>query len=138
MTEYEIVQLYIDVATKQDAIWAIFFSVHLALFGGIIYVDRPLRRGEKCFAVLGYLIFAILNFSTVRGGQKILENLLSDAALIKASAASSGKTIGHLDYLLNSSDFLYREPVTIGIHVIVAAFAIGAIIFDRPRRLQTN
>jgi len=66
MTEYQIIDLYLNVSAKQDALWAVFFSVHMAIFGGIIYVDRPLKRTEKTFAIVAYLVFGGMNFVALR------------------------------------------------------------------------
>ncbi|MEO0785941.1 MAG: hypothetical protein AAFY10_09605, partial [Pseudomonadota bacterium] len=72
MTEYQIIDLHLELSTKQDALWAIFFSVHIAIFGGIIYVDRPLRRSEKVFAIIAYIVFAAMNFVALRAGQRLM------------------------------------------------------------------
>lgn len=62
MTAYEIIQLLIAFENRLDVQWGVFITVHLALFGGIIYIDRPLRRGEKVAAMLIYLGFATINY----------------------------------------------------------------------------
>lgn len=128
MTEYQIVDLFLNVSTKQDALWAIFFSVHMAIFGGIIYVDRPLRRAEKIFAIAAYSVFAFMNFAGIRAGQRLMEALRSDLAVTNSSADSVSATSS----LFESANLLtkYQEPVTVWIHIVAALLVIGAIVFD--------
>lgn len=62
MTAYETIQLLIAFENRLDVQWGVFITVHLALFGGIIYIDRPLGRGEKVAAMAIYLGFAAINY----------------------------------------------------------------------------
>jgi len=61
MSAYESLDLYFSIANRIDLQWGLFITVHLALFGGIIYVDRPLRTLEKVGAILLYTGFATVN-----------------------------------------------------------------------------
>ena len=47
MTPYELLDLALSLSNRIDTHWTLFISVHLALIGGIIYVDRPLAKNEK-------------------------------------------------------------------------------------------
>ncbi|MEO0576913.1 MAG: hypothetical protein AAF004_15760 [Pseudomonadota bacterium] len=128
MTEYEIVDLFLSVSTKQDAIWAIFFSVHMAIFGGIVYVDRPLRRLEKIFAIGAYGVFAFMNFAAVRGGQRLMASLRSDLANTIPSTDAVSATASLFESTQQFAQ--YHEPVTIWIHTIAGLLVAGAILFD--------
>ena len=61
MNAYELLELANNVNNRIDVQLGLFITIHLALFGGIIYVDRPLRTVEKLFGILIYTGFAILN-----------------------------------------------------------------------------
>lgn len=133
MTAYELMDIYLSLTTKDDALWTIFFSVHIALFGGIIYVDRPLRRMEKTLAVFAYFIFALLNFFTLRNDQGIMESTVADLMVLQASPNGVNKTVDHIIEIYVTGQEQFMEPVTIGIHVLAGVLAIGAILFDRLR-----
>lgn len=62
MSSFELVQLLIAFQNRLDVQWGVFITVHLALFGGIIYIDRPLRVGEKLAAMVIYSGFAAINY----------------------------------------------------------------------------
>ena len=62
MTPYELLDLALSLSNRIDTHWTLFISVHLALIGGIIYVDRPLFRNEKIAAIIIYTGFALFNF----------------------------------------------------------------------------
>ena len=131
MSEFQILELLLSVSTKQDALWAIFFSVHMALFGGIIYVDRPLKGPEKLFAITAYLVFALMNFVALRAGQRIMTALRSDLATLYASPGNTSETASLFQ---TSNRFVsYLEPFTIGIHGTAILLVVGAILFDRAR-----
>lgn len=132
MSEYQIVDLFLNISTKQDALWAIFFSVHMAIFGGIIYVDRPLKRNEKVFAVAAYLVFAMMNFVSVSAGQRMMGALRSDLANIVADDTVMSETA--LLFETASRIEPYQQSITMGVHVLAALMAIGAIVFDRERK----
>ena len=135
MSEHEIVDLVLSVSTKQDALWAIFFSVHMAIFGGIIYVDRPLKRTEKLFAIIAYLVFALMNFAALRAGQRMLSALRADLMTLAATQETPSQTAS----LFEESNRLlaFQEPITVSIHVVAALLVIGAILFDRERASTT-
>lgn len=131
MREYEIIDLVLNLSTKQDALWAIFFSVHMAIFGGIIYVDRPLKRTEKLFAVVAYLIFGMMNFVALRAGQRLMNALRADLTNVSASRDAPSQTAQLFE--VSSRFFPYQEAMTSAIHLAAALLVIGAIVHDRAR-----
>ena len=62
MDPYQLLDLALSLSTRIDTHWALFISVHLALIGGIIYVDRPLTKKEKTGAIIIYSGFAVINY----------------------------------------------------------------------------
>jgi len=131
MREYEIIDLFLNLSTKQDALWAIFFSVHMALFGATIYINRPLRRTEKVFAIAAYLIFAMMNFVALRAGQRLMGSLRADLVTLSASSGTPSQTSALFE--ASSRFFPYQEAVTMVIHLVAAVLVIGAIVHDRAR-----
>ena len=66
MTPYELFDLMVSIANRLDIQWGLFITVHVAIFGGIIYVDRPLTRSEKVGALMVYTGFAVINYLITR------------------------------------------------------------------------
>ena len=62
MTPYELFDLMVSIANRLDIQWGLFITVHMAIFGGIIYVDRPLTRSEKVGALIIYTGFSVINY----------------------------------------------------------------------------
>ena len=54
MSPHELFDLSISIGNRLDIQWGLFITVHMAIFGGIIYVDRPLTRLEKVGALFIY------------------------------------------------------------------------------------
>lgn len=111
--------------------WAIFFSVHMAIFGGIIYVDRPLRVPEKLFAIAAYLVFAVMNFVALRAGQRIIGALRSDLTALHENPEDASQTASLFE---TSNRFVsVLETLTIGIHVTAIMLVVATILLDRSR-----
>lgn len=62
MSLFELIDLSQSIGFRIDAQWGFFLTVHMALFGGIIYVDRPLKKAEKSVAIVLYSGFALINY----------------------------------------------------------------------------
>ncbi len=131
MSEYQLIELLLNVSTKQDALWAIFFSVHMAIFGGIIYVDRPLRAAEKLFAIAAYLVFAVMNFVALRAGQRIIGALRSDLTTLYGSPEDASQTA--LLFETSNRFVSLLETLTIGIHLTAIMLVVATILLDRSR-----
>lgn len=138
MTEHQIIDLILVLSTKQDALWAIFFSVVMAIFGGIIYVDRPLKRAEKLFAIIAYLIFSVMNFVSLRAGQRLMDTLRSDLVDLKQSQGSQSQTAALME--TSSALMLFQQNLTLLVHLFAAVIVISAIALDGkfPLRRTTD
>ena len=86
MTLYQLLDLSLSLSNRIDTHWALFISVHLALVGGIIYVDRPLLAKEKIVAILVYSGFALLNYLLMRNQTYFLGSIYQQIASIKDQA----------------------------------------------------
>ncbi len=99
MTPYELLDLALSLSNRIDTHWALFISVHLALIGGIIYVDRPLSKREKALIGLAvavtvqcpYCIDAYTNSSLENGSN--MEQMTE--AMHLASAIRGGASLIH-------------------------------------------
>lgn len=106
------------------------------MFGGIIYIDRPLRRTEKVFAIAAYLIFAMMNLVALRAGQRLMESLRADLATVSASGGTPSQTSALFE--ASSRFFPYQEAITMVIHLVAAILVIGAIVHDRARPVEVE
>ena len=134
MSAYELVDIYLTISTKQDALWALFFSVHLALFGGIIYVDRPLKRLEKFFATIAYGVFALINFYTLKNGQQIIANTLLDLQSVDCAPSHCEHLANYFKAFVDGPHVLYQTQATLLIHFFAAVLAIIAVVTDQSLR----
>ena len=75
MTLYELIALSSSIGFRIDAQWGFFLTVHMALFGGIIYVDRPLRKTEKVIAIFLYSGFAFINYFVLSNQLALLQHI---------------------------------------------------------------
>ena len=62
MSIYELIELAYGINNRLDIQWGLFITVHMALFGGIIYLDRPLRLVEKIPALLIFSGGSFVNY----------------------------------------------------------------------------
>ena len=80
MTPYELFDLMVSIANWLDIQWGLFITVHMAIFGGIIYVDRPLTRSEKVGALIVYTGFAVINYLITRNLMEFFHSANQDIA----------------------------------------------------------
>lgn len=80
MSIYELFDLAVAVSGRLDLQLSLFVTIHLALFGGIIYVDRPLMRSEKLGVIAIYSMFASLSFAMMSHQSNLVSALYEDIA----------------------------------------------------------
>ncbi len=93
MTPYEMLDLALSLSNRIDTHWTLFISVHLALIGGIIYIDRPLYKKEKLAAAIIYTGFAIINFYMMRNQAQFLESIYQQVFNIRDLACCNGNVV---------------------------------------------
>jgi len=49
---HRLIDIALGISNRLDIQWGLFIAISLALFGSIIYIDRPLRHVEKTTAIL--------------------------------------------------------------------------------------
>ena len=62
MDAYQLIDITMSISNRIDLHWGLFITVHMALLGAIIYIDRPLVGAEKIGAIVMYSGFAIVNY----------------------------------------------------------------------------
>jgi hypothetical protein len=86
MTPYEYFDLAISLSSRIDGHWTLFITVHLALIGGIIYVDRPLLKNEKAVALIIYTGFAVINLLMMINQTQFLGTIYQEIYKLKDMA----------------------------------------------------
>ena len=135
MTPYELIDIAQSVGARIDVQWGFFLTIHLALLGGIIYVDRPLSATEKTFAVALYSIFAVMNYRVLRFQQSLLDMAFQDIAALKDDVCCTNRQL--IDFYVNevNSGFENRiSTVAISLHVIAFVVVVLSILTDRARK----
>ena len=93
MTAYELLDLSISIGNRIDLQLSVFITVHLAIFGGIVYVDRPLRSTEKVASLLLYSVFAALNLRIMQTQLGLDESIAREIGKRTISARSASLTM---------------------------------------------
>ena len=134
MTPYELIDIANSVAARIDVQWGFFLTIHMALLGGIIYVDRPLSPIEKTFALALYSIFAVMNFRVLRMQQTLLENAYQDIVALKNEGCCAGSQLLDFYSAEIASGFGHRiSMVAIGLHLIAFVVVALSVLTDQAR-----
>lgn len=132
VTAYELLDIALSVGNRIDMQWGLFITVHLAIFGGIIYVDRPLWSLEKVGALLIYFPFAVLNFRITRLQMDLLQTAYRDIAkMADDNCCVSSELVANIASHVASDRFGFADSIVIGGHVLVAFLVVMSIVFDR-------
>ena len=130
MSPYELLDVAFMVATRVDVQWSIYITVHLTIFGGLIYMDRPLRFTEKCTGLLTYFGFAILSFRILRTQLLILEQAyLEIAKYTQNVCCSENGIILQISTLVADGRFKSNFIFLNYSHIIMALLVVLAIFF---------
>ncbi len=106
--------------------------MHLALFGGIIYVDRPLRLAEKAGAMVIYLAFAVLNFRVMSIHMGLLHNVYREVAALESDqCCSDSQLVAYVATDLASGRFSVAEGVLVRGHLLMAGLVVTSTVLDR-------
>ena len=132
MTPYELFDIGLSVGNRVDVQWGLFITVHLALLGGVIYVDRPLRLPEKAGAMVIYTSFAFLNYRVLRVQMDLLQTTFRQIAALKGDECCLESLL--VEYVaadVASGRFALAVETLIGGHILMAVVVTTAIIFDK-------
>lgn len=132
MSIYELIELTQSLNNRIDIQWGLFITVHMALFGGIIYIDRPLRIIEKIPALLIYSGFAFVNYRIMLTQFTSLENIYLDIAnLAEAGCCENSNIVAQMLAHLNDGHFGASFTVLYWMHLVMFFLVVLSIIFDK-------
>ena len=132
MSAYELFDIATATANRADLQWGLFITIHMALFGGIVYVDRPLKRLEKAATLTIYFGFAVINFLMTK-------NLLEFVHLANLQIAKFATDPCCVDNLLveRAVERVQGPAFDIGMnvlfvsHAVMAILVVLAVVFDK-------
>ena len=131
MSPYELLDVAIAAGTRIDVQWGLFVTVHLAILGGIAYIERPLRLPEKVGAMAIYLAFVVVSYRATRFHMSLLQNAYGDV-----SEVASGEQFAELNTVqfiaqdLMSGRFEFANSFAAAAHIVMASLVVLALIFD--------
>ena len=134
MTFYELIDVAQSVAARIDVQWGFFLTFHLALLGGIVYVDRPLSKMKKGVAVVLYSVFAIMSFRLLRLQQSLLEKAYTDIVALQGDGCCAGSQLMEFYVAEVNAGFGARIVyVAVGLHLLAFIVVLVSIISDQSR-----
>lgn len=132
MTPSELLEVAIAIGNRIDVQWGLFITVHLAIFGGIIYVDRPLRLAEKTGALTMYYAFSILNFRVLQLQIDLLQGAHRDIARLAGDACCADlEIVRRIAEHVADGRFTFANTIAVGGPIVMALLVTLAIIFDQ-------
>jgi len=132
MTPYELLDLALSLSNRIDTHWTLFISVHLALIGGIIYVDRPLFRNEKIAAIIIYSGFAIVNFFMMKNQTLFLGSIYQQIFQMKEQVCCLDNSVIAYVVDLHEWDSSAKTLTSIMVtHIVMYIILMLSIFYDR-------
>ncbi|MGI9259300.1 MAG: hypothetical protein ACR2QQ_10720 [Gammaproteobacteria bacterium] len=132
MTPYELADLTITLGNRIDFHWGLFITVHLALLGAIIYIDRPLRRLEKVGTLLLYLGFAAINYQQMAAQIETLDSVYQDVVQIAATPDyADSVVIQRMATEANLGRIAWAQNLLVVSHLFMFFVVTLSIVFDR-------
>jgi hypothetical protein len=132
MTAYELLDIALGINNRIDVQWGLFITIHLAFFGGIIYVDRPLRVLEKSGAVFLYSCFAALNYQMMVSQTVMLEQTYLEITKFSLNdCCRNNHLISYVSKEVQLGRFDLTYTLLCVIHLIMFFLILLSIIFDR-------
>jgi deoxyhypusine synthase len=131
MSPYELLDLALSLSNRIDNHWTLFITVHLALIGGLIYVDRPLLKNEKLAAVIIYTGFAVINFLMMLHQEQFLGSVYLQLFEIREQACCVNNRV--IDFVVNLNEYNSTEKAIYSIaivHIVMYVVLTVSIFFD--------
>ena len=139
MTPYELLDLALSLSTRIDTHWALFITVHLALIGGIIYVDRPLLKNEKVAAMAIYSGFALVNFLMMMSQARFLGSIYQQIYEMKDSVCCDTSPVIAYVVDLHELDSTNSAVISIaGAHLAMYIVLALSVLFDKAKMVKLN
>jgi len=133
----ELLIVLVEMAARIDVQWGLFITVHLALFGAIIYIDRPLKLPEKIGAFILYAVFAYVNYKMMANQIGMLTAVYSELAKFAQDPCCLGNAvIARIENELAGGRAEKSHTMLLAIHISMAILVAIAIVFDRAVNLK--
>jgi hypothetical protein len=129
---YELINIALSIGNRIDLQWTLFITVHLALLGAIVYIDRPLRKFEKIAALMIYCGFAFINFQQMNNQVLMVGSVYSD--VLRLSTEGPNKNLAIVQRMANEAKLDrsgIQRNVLISSHVFMFLLVVVSVIFDR-------
>jgi hypothetical protein len=131
VSAYEAVELALILGNRIDFHWGLFITVHLALFGAIVYIDRPLRRVEKLASLMLYVGFATVNYLQMSNQVNLLDAIYADITELSIQDEHANTVvIQHLATEAERGQIPLARRVLVFSHVIMLILVALSVIFD--------
>ncbi len=132
MTPYELFDLGISIANRLDIQWGLFITVHMAIFGGIVYVDRPLTFSEKVGALIIYTGFAVINYLITRNLFEFFHSANQDIARYATDACCRDNLlVKQVVARVEGSGYRISRNVLLLSRLAMAVLVYLSVIFDK-------
>lgn len=137
MTPAEIAELAIDISNRVDMQWGLFVTVHMAVIGAIVYLDKPMLKVEKAIALSVYFGFMSINYSMMHTQLGLLNAAYLDVAQAAASGVDSN-LIAKMAADQAAGRFEYGMAA-IGIsHTVMAVLVSLVVIYDKALSVKAT
>ena len=134
MNVSDLLELALSLNSRLDNHWTLFVSIHLALLGGVIYIDRPLRRNEKIVAVLIYSGFALVNYMMMKNAVSFLDSFYLDILALKNEACCiNSHVVQHVVNLYEQGSTSQTLMSIVIVHIMMYLLTVIVIINDKAR-----
>ncbi len=136
MTLYEYIEVALETGHRLDAQWALFITVHLGLFGAILYVRRTPSMVER---IGGIILYAVFGFFSLRLTLSLRDLLQRTAETIQANQTTTSPDIvaAYFADLSNSGHFAQARVTIIAVHLAAFALVAMTLLFARRPRAPT-
>lgn len=132
MTPYELFDLAISTANRADVQWGLFITIHMAILGGIIYMDRPLTRPEKATLLVIYVGFAVINYLMTRTQLTFIHEANQEiAAFATDPCCADNQLVMRIVEQVEGPQFVIGMSVLLMLHLAMALLVFFAVIFDK-------
>ena len=132
MTPYELFDLSISIGNRLDIQWGLFITVHMAIFGGIIYVDRPLTFSEKVGALIIYTGFAVINYLITSNLFEFFHSANQDIARYATDACCRDNLlVKQVVARVEGPGYRISRNVLLLSHLAMAVLVYLSVIFDK-------
>ena len=140
MTAYELLDLALSLSNRLDTHWTLFITVHLALIGGIIYVDRPLNTKEKIVTMFIYSGFAYTNYIVMKRQFDFLSSIYEKIYMIKDDpCCTNNPVITHLVETYNTHLSFMSTYSIPAIHLVMFIIVSLSVFYDQAvQKEKTN